>query len=58
MNKQTAEIGYVSDKLVITYLPPTIWPIFPLLLIFFSYFTCLKAREISWENMSNKIKYH
>ena len=40
-----------SDKLVIAHLSCTIWPIFSLFLIFCCYFTRLKAREISQQNM-------
>ena len=36
-----------SDKLVIARLSRTIWPIFCSFLIFYCYFTRLKAREIS-----------
>ena len=51
LNQQKADIFYVSDKLVIACLTRTIWPIFFSFLIFCFYFTCLKAREISWQNM-------
>ena len=47
------DIFYVSGKLVIARLSRTIWPIFSLFLIFCFYFTRLKAREISRQNMRN-----
>ena len=48
-----ADIFYVSDKLVIARLSRTIWPIFSSFLIFCFYFTRLKAREISPQDMRN-----
>ena len=42
-----------SNKLVITRFSRTRWPIFFSFLIFCCYFTCLKAREISQQNMRN-----
>ena len=47
------DIFYVSGKLVIARLSRTIWPIFSSFLIFCFYFTRLKAREISQQNMRN-----
>ena len=44
---------YVSDKLVIARLSRTIWPIFSSFLIFYFYFTRLKARGTSQQNMRN-----
>ena len=48
-----ADIFYVSDKLVIAGLSHTIWPMFSSFLIFCCYFTRLKAREISRQDMRN-----
>ena len=42
-----------SDKLVLARLSRTIWPIFSSFLIFCCYFTRVKAREISQQNMGN-----
>ena len=53
LNYQKADIFHVSDKIVVARLPRTIWPIFPSFLIFYFYFTWLKARKISQENMRN-----
>ena len=47
------KIFFVSDKLVIAGLSRAIWPIFASFLIFCFYFTRLKAREISRQNMKN-----
>ena len=44
---------YVSDKLVIARLSLTIWAIFSSFATFCFYFTRLKAREISRQNMRN-----
>ena len=51
LQKQKADISH--DKLVIARLSRTVWPIFSLFLIFGCYFTRLKAREISQQNMRN-----
>ena len=53
LNQKKADIFYVSDKLVTARLSRTIWSIFSSFLIFCFYFTCLKAREISRQNMRN-----
>ena len=53
LNEQKVDISYVSDKLVIARLSRTIWSIFSSFLIFCFYFTRLKAREISRQNMRN-----
>ena len=53
LNQQKADIFRVSDKLVIACLSCTIWQIFSLFLTFCFYFICLKAREISRQNMEN-----
>ena len=50
---QKADIFHDNDKLVITRLSRTIWPVFSSFLIFCCYFTRLKAREISQQNMRN-----
>ena len=50
---QKADIFHGSDKLVIARLSRTIWPIFSSFFIFCCYFTRLKAREISQQNMRN-----
>ena len=41
MNYETADISYVSDKLVITPLPRTMWPIFASFVKFCCYFTAV-----------------
>ena len=43
----------MSDKLVIAHCPRTIWEIFSSFLIFYCYFTRLKDREITRQNMRN-----
>ena len=53
LQQQKADIFHDSDKLVITRLSRTIWPIFSSFLMFCCYFTRLKAREISQQNMTN-----
>ena len=53
INVELTDILYVSDKLVIARLSRTIWAIFSSFLIFCFYFTRLKAREISRQNMRN-----
>ena len=53
LHQQKADIFHDSDKLVIARLSRTIWPIFSSFLIFCCYFTRLKAREISQQNMRN-----
>ena len=53
LQQQKADIFYDSDKLVIARLSRTIWPIFSSFLIFCCYFTRLKAREVSQQNMRN-----
>ena len=53
LQQQKADIFHDSDKLVITRLSRTIWPIFSSFLIFCFYFTRLKACEISQQNMRN-----
>ena len=53
LNEQKADVFHVSDKLVIARLSRIIWPIFSSFLIFRFYFTRLKAREISPQNMRN-----
>ena len=47
------DILYVSDMLVIAYLPGTIWLSFGSFLIFCCYFTRLKAHKISRQNVRN-----
>ena len=53
MNYQAIEILYVSDKLVVTRLPCTIWSKLYPFLKFCCYFTRQKNREISRKNMRN-----
>ena len=53
LQQQKADIFHDSDKLVITRLSRLICPIFSSFLIFCCYFTRLKAREISQQNMTN-----
>ena len=48
------DILYVSDKLVIARFSRTKWPIISSFLIFCSYFTRLKVREVSRQNMRNE----
>ena len=50
---QKADIFLDSDKLVIARLSRTIRPIFSSFLIFCCYFTRVKAREITQQNMRN-----
>ena len=52
MNKSIVDILYVSDKLVITPLLRTVWPIFSFL-VFCCHLARLNAREISKQNMKN-----
>ena len=53
MNEPIVDILYVSDKLVITPLLRTIWPIFSSFLVFCYYFNRLNAGEISQQNVRN-----
>ena len=53
MNWQTIDTLYASDKLVFEHLPPTVWAIFSSFLIYCCCCTCLKAREISPQNLRN-----
>ena len=53
LNKKKEEIFHVSDKLVIARLSDTIWTIFFSFRIFCCYFTRLKGREITQQNMRN-----
>ena len=52
MNHQALDISYVRRKLVIEHLLRTMLPIFSLFLVFW-FFTRLKVREISLQNMKN-----
>ena len=53
LNKKKADIFYVSKKLVIPRSSHTIWSIFSSFLMFYFYFTDIKAPEISRQNMRN-----
>ena len=53
LNKKKADIFYVSKKLVIARSSRTIWSIFSSFLMFYFYFTHIKAPEISRQNMRN-----
>ena len=53
MNLETVDILHVSDKLAAERLRQTLGPIISSFLICCCYFTCLKAHEISWQNMRN-----
>ena len=52
MNHQALDISCVRRKLVIEHLLRTMLPIFSLFLVFW-FFTRLKVREISLQNMKN-----
>ena len=52
MNHQALDISYVRRKLAIEHLLRTMLPIFSLFLVFW-FFTRLKVREISLQNMKN-----
>ena len=43
----------ICDRLVAARFSRTIWPIFFPFLIFYCYFTYLKAHEVSWQNMKS-----
>ena len=57
LQSQKADIFHDSDKLVITYLSPTIWPIFFSFLIFSCYFTRLKAQQTKSAKYEKLEKY-
>ena len=52
MNEPIKDILYVRNKLIIAPLSRTVWLMFSSFLIFYCYFTRLKAREVSWQNMT------